>query len=116
MPCGRQGRKRPQITGDLTDLAEKASQRLACFRRQFDEHPTAIMRIGTPNEEALADHGLEPPQRSRRGHSRSDTQARYGHAKLGDFRLQQVKQHVPRGIGEQVIAEITSAQAPSTND
>ena len=46
------GRKRRSDHRDLTDLGEIAAQRLACLRRQLDEHAAAIVRIGAANEEA----------------------------------------------------------------
>src|SRR3569623_1244492 len=90
----------------FTDFGEVATQRLTCVGGELDEDAPTVVRIGTPHEDAFADHRLEPAQGGRRRDGGGDAQARHGDAELGNFCLEQVEQHVPCGVGEKLLGEI----------
>ncbi|MEO8177032.1 MAG: hypothetical protein ABI626_10290 [Sphingomicrobium sp.] len=74
-------------------------------------------RWGPPAErKSPGGHRLEPAQRGRRWNRGGDAQARDRHAQLRDFRLEQVEQHVPRGVGEHALIKVARAQPPGADD
>src|SRR6476661_2398931 len=70
VPRRRGGRKRPLDHRDLAGVGEIAAKSLAGLRRELDEHPPAVVRVGAADEQPLAGHRLEPPQSRRRGNRR----------------------------------------------
>ena len=91
--------------GDVADFREIAAQGLARGRRELNENTATVMRVRAPNKKALLGHRLQPAQRGRRWYGRGDAQAGNGYPKLRDLGLQEIEQHIPRGVGEQLFGK-----------
>src|SRR6476661_8727159 len=102
--------------GDVADFREIAAQGLARGRRELNENTATVMRVRAPNKKALLGHRLQPAQRGRRWYGRGDAQAGNGYPKLRDLGLQEIEQHIPRGVGEQLFGEEAAAEASGADD
>src|SRR4051812_13299242 len=103
---------RPLSDNDgIADFVEGSAKRLAGMRRELDKHPSSVMRIGAADEEPLLDHRFQPPQSGRRRNCRGYAKARDRYAKVTDLGLEQVEQHVPCRVGEQIFGKVTGTQA-----
>ena len=70
------------------------------------------MRVGMALHQSLVGQRPDPAQGRGRRYGSRDAKARYRYALLLQPRRQQVEQHVPGGIGEQVARQEIGADAP----
>src|SRR5690349_8613050 len=106
----------PSYHSDRTNFGEITPERVARVGRELHVNSPSVVRIRPADKEALADESLQPAKCRRGGNCCRNAEARNWHTHLGDFRLKQIEQHIPRRICKKLLSEVLPAKPTSPDD